>query len=275
MKMKRKHLANVLCIAVLLTAGISCSNNKEKTEAERKENDLWYKQQIEQDIASGRDLNLPLPEGRNQYTHLHEAALGDYIESAKMLISKGVNVDPRDRTDATPLHRAVQTGSVQIAKLLIENGANIEAKDKSGESPLFWAYHAPRNQKAIIQLLLDSGAKHEIQDKYGTTPFMMFASFGNTVAMAILLEKGVDVNHVNKTGYTALHLAAWDGHDKAVRILLENDAEVNLISETQKTPLDCALIPLEWKEASPWGKRKSVSLIKKHGGKKASELKTP
>ncbi|MBN2031239.1 hypothetical protein JW824_13475 [bacterium] len=68
---------------------------------------------------------------------------------------------------------------------------------------------------------------------------------------------------------------AWEGRSRAVKVLLENGANVNAISNYNKTPLDCALKPMEWKYASPLGKRKSVSLIKKYGGKKAVELKKP
>ena len=119
--------------------------------------DNWYKEQIQKDIDAGKNLNFPL--GRNQYTHLHEAALGDYIESAKLLIGKGVDVERRAGCKETPLHRAAQGGSLRVAKLLIENGANIEAEDKSRDTPLFWAISAEENQKEILDLLSQSSHK--------------------------------------------------------------------------------------------------------------------
>jgi ankyrin repeat protein len=263
---------NILILCVVITCipffGASCSNDKPQ---DRAVNDQWYKQKILNDIVEGRDINSPL--GRGQYTHLHEAALGDYIESAKLLISKGAYLDTRAGMQETPLHRAAQKGSIQVAQLLIQNGADVEARDESGESPLFFAVGSETNTLEMMSMLIEAGADINVRDKYGNTPIIKAGFTGNIVAINILLMNGADVNQVNNKQYSALHKAAWYGRHKAVKKLLEKGADVNSLSKYNETSLDCALKSMEAKEASAWGKRRSVSLIKKYGGKKASENK--
>jgi ankyrin repeat protein len=154
--MNKSNLRNFLlwlalvCIAIL---GSSCSKipPDDVSPEQAHKDDLWYKEKILQDIDVGRSLNWPID--AYKFTHLHEAAKGDYIESAKYLISKGVTIDPRAEGKDTPLHRAAQNGSLQVAKLLLENGANVEAKDISGSTPIFWAVSTEKNQKEILDLL--------------------------------------------------------------------------------------------------------------------------
>ena len=59
-----------------------------------------------------------------------------YIESLKLLLEKGANIEAMDKSGKTPLHYASVYGKIESLKLLLEKGANIEAMDQDGQTPL-------------------------------------------------------------------------------------------------------------------------------------------
>ena len=46
----------------------------------------------------------------------------------EVLLANGAKLDPRDRNGETPLHWAAYKGHARVARLLISRGANINAK---------------------------------------------------------------------------------------------------------------------------------------------------
>jgi ankyrin repeat protein len=47
-----------------------------------------------------------------------------YCEAVRLLLSKGVHVDPMDHR-GTPLHLAVSKDRVEVVKVLLEHGADV------------------------------------------------------------------------------------------------------------------------------------------------------
>ena len=80
-------------------------------------------------IERGADVDARNWLGR---TALHEAVLYKHIEIAKMLIENGADVDAKDKWERTALHAAAKEGTIEIAKILIEKGADVDAKDIDG-----------------------------------------------------------------------------------------------------------------------------------------------
>ena len=67
---------------------------------------------------------------------LHLAAGFNNIETAKLLLAKGANVDMQDQSGLFPLHNAVSFGHEEMAHLLITHGSNINATDNFSYTPL-------------------------------------------------------------------------------------------------------------------------------------------
>lgn len=68
---------------------------------------------------------------------------------------------------ATPLHYAAEAGNVESARLLLERGADLEAQDGDGHSPLHIA--AIMSHPKMVEFLIARGAKIDAKNKNGTT----------------------------------------------------------------------------------------------------------
>ena len=69
-------------------------------------------------------------------TYLHFAAGGGDIESAKLLLEKGLQINTVDDEGNTPLHMASTFGQGEMVRFLLDRGADIHAKTKRGHTPL-------------------------------------------------------------------------------------------------------------------------------------------
>ena len=106
-------------------------------------------------IDSGADLNL---NSRNKLyaTPLQGAAANNWVDLAKLYLSRGANVNCRSEEGGSPLHEAAGNGFVEFARLLIDNGANVNQRDDDGKTPLTIALKY--NKPEIAKLLREHGA---------------------------------------------------------------------------------------------------------------------
>ena len=77
------------------------------------------------------------------------------METARLLIGRGADVNARNKSGDTPLHTAAWRGNMEVAKLLLGEGALINAKDSQNRTPLDAAVKA--KYKAMIDLLRSYG----------------------------------------------------------------------------------------------------------------------
>ena len=72
-------------------------------------------------------------------TPLHLASLQGVLDAVQILIKHGADVNARNETNLTPLHGASLLGDVQIVQLLIDHGADVTTKDWNDQMPLHFA----------------------------------------------------------------------------------------------------------------------------------------
>ena len=143
---------------------------------------------------------------------------------------------------ADDLHEAVKRGDTRTVKNLLSKGSNVDLKDKNGQTPLILA--AELGYKEIVELLLANGADVNTRDSYGCSPLWLAASAGHRGVLELLLSKGADVNVMDNSGFTPLHEAAGGGHTEAVLLLLAKGSNVNVPAKNEKgwSPLHFAVL---------------------------------
>jgi ankyrin repeat protein len=177
-------------------------------------------------------------------TPLMYAARDGRIESARLLIQNGANLEATDPNGITPLLMAISNNQMETARFFVERGAQINVVDWYGRSPL-WSAVEVRNMDIdnatfvngvdrepvleFIKLLLDKGANPNVRtaetppirrfilpitgslewvDFVGMTPFLYAARAGDLTVMKLLLEHGADPKIPTFAGTTALMAAA-------------------------------------------------------------------
>ena len=111
-----------------------------------------------------------------------------YLDVARVLVELGAAVD---RTDAriTPLVKAVLGDQVEMARFLISKGADVNHVDGNGMTPLLYAASIDFGSPAMIDMLLAAGARTDMKTKEGKTALELAERYHHTHLIASLNGK--------------------------------------------------------------------------------------
>jgi ankyrin repeat protein len=177
-------------------------------------------------------------------TPLLYAARDGRIESAKILLAAGADIEHADANGITPLLMAITNDHVEMARYLIDQGASVKAVDWYGRTPL-WAAVETRNMDVdsstfengvdrapvleLMKVILGKGVDVNARTKEtppirrqmlhvtgdlswvdftGQTPFLRAALAADLDVMRLLLAHGADPKIPAFAGTTALMAAA-------------------------------------------------------------------
>ena len=190
----------------------------------------------------------PIPRGG--FTALMFAAREGDLESARIMLDAGVDINHGDVDKVAPLVAAIMNKQYTLAKFLVERGADVNIVDAGGRTALYAAIDIrnedwtampnrpledPLPSLEVVKAIIDRGAKLDVPltrpltvrsgmdfgDNTlgaGATPIMRAARAGDHTVMRLLLEKGVDPKQTTKDGTNALMFAAGIGYrDKNTR----------------------------------------------------------
>jgi ankyrin repeat protein len=193
---------------------------------------------------SDEDVDAPprnaTPDQWGGLTPLVFAARQGSIESARLLLAGGADVNQQTEYGWTPLLAAIHNRYYRFAMFLLENGADARLGNDGGWSPLYLATDnrnieggdyptrkADLDHLELIDALLAHGADvntrmrsstetrtiftHQWLHEEGATPLLRAAQSGDMTLVRRLLDRGADPKLATDDGTTALMVAAGIG----------------------------------------------------------------
>jgi ankyrin repeat protein len=220
---------------------------------------------------------------------LHYASCDGHKEIAELLITKGADVNAKDKHGrTTPLDSAIFARKTETADLLRKHGGKTGEELKAAGKPTETVAEAAKVEPvaeatqpepptakapdisiqeaakegniAAIKQHLAAGTDVNAKGRDGWTPLHNVARNGHKEIVELLIAKGAEVNAKDEDGWTPLHWAAVNGHEETVELLLANGSDVNAKDNDGETPLD-------------WADGEIANLLRKNGGKIGEELK--
>ena len=175
-----------------------------------------------------------------QLTPLIYAARANSIETVRVLLDAGADINQVTGYGWSPLLVATQNRFYQLGKYLMEKGANVNLANKGGWTPLYLATDnrnieggdypvrpTDLDDLEYIKLLLANGADvnarmidssetrtvftNQWLDERGATAFLRASQSGDLQLMKLLLEHGADPKITTNLNVTALQVAAGIG----------------------------------------------------------------
>ena len=190
----------------------------------------------------------PIPRGG--FTALMFTARDGDVESARIMLDAGVDINHGDVDNVTPLVTAIMNKQYTLSRFLIDRGADVNIADAGGRTALYamidvrnedWTAMPNRTTDdplptiEVVKALIDHGANLEVPLTRpltvrsgmdfgdttlgdGATPMMRAARAGDHEVIRLLLAKGANATLTTKDGSTALMFAAGIGYrDKNTR----------------------------------------------------------
>uniref|UniRef100_A0A0K6S7Z1 Uncharacterized protein n=1 Tax=Chromera velia CCMP2878 TaxID=1169474 RepID=A0A0K6S7Z1_9ALVE len=199
-----------------------------------------HKDLMELLLDSGADKNLADACGRDR-TLLIIAADMRRTDVAEFFLSKGVDVNARDRKSLTPLMVASDKGFVEIVELLLNRRADLHAKTPDGRTAFMLAVSSRRTE--VVSLLIARGANIHEMDKMRRTALYLAIEANQAEIVKILIDNGADVNAPSGFASSAPPLvhAATKGMAGAAEFLVKAGADINATDRDHRTALMLAV----------------------------------
>jgi ankyrin repeat protein len=213
---------------------------------------------------------VSVPAGLDEKWEWSPAGVQCRLDTVKLLLEQGLDVNDANVAGRTPLIEAVSWGRAEVAALLISKGAKVNAKDDVGQTALMKAVHGNMDGALkTVETLLASGADVNAKTADDLSALASAAYDGKTQIVALLLAKGANVNIKDGLGRTPLMLAiaAKMPGTKTItpaliQLLIDNKADLKAKNNDGETVLKFAK-----KYAAMYRDNSIVDLLIKAGAK--------
>ncbi|XP_032136390.1 ankyrin repeat domain-containing protein 55 [Sapajus apella] len=175
-------------------------------------------------------------------TMVYQAASNGDVNALTAVIREDPSIlECCDSEGCTPLMHAVSGRQVDTVKLLLKMGANINMQDAYGRTSLCLATYLGWLEGCVS--LLRNGAKHNIPDKNGRLPLHAATAEPDVRLLTVLLQQSnlSEINHQDNEGMTPLHWAAFHNQLQHTQMLLKKGADPTLVDKDFKTALHWAV----------------------------------
>nr|CAB3493698.1 unnamed protein product [Digitaria exilis] len=191
----------------------------------------------------GFDVDVPANDGSGK-TPLACSVSCDKVVAVRYLLHKGADLNKQDVMGFAPLHYAAKRGYDGIARLLLSKGANVDMISSEG-TPLHVA--AAHGRFRVMQVLLEHHADPDRVSPDLCTPMAevlcvaleKVAESTCLKCIKLLVKAGADLNSMNPD--TPLVIATSKGLSSCVDYLLEVGADANIpAKDGGKKPIEIA-----------------------------------
>jgi uncharacterized protein len=250
-------------------------------------------------VFVGRNRQPP-PKDGGALTPLVYAVRANDLDSVKVLLAAGADVNQTTGYGWSPLLVATQNRYYKLGAYLLDHGADVNLANKGAWAPLYLATDnrniesgdypvrkGDMDHLEFIKLLLDKGANvnarmkdstetrtvftNQWLDENGATPFLRASQSGDIVLMKLLLAHGADPKIATTLNVTALQVAAGIGWVEGITYEWSEDSTL----EAVKMLLDLGLDPNAQADtgrtalhgAAHKGRPAVVQLLVDHGAK--------
>ncbi|KAF9767346.1 hypothetical protein IL306_000105 [Fusarium sp. DS 682] len=141
---------------------------------------------------------------------LHSAARSGTVESIKLLVDNGANLQELNSYNNTPLHVAAAFGSLEVVKCLLEYGARPDALNESDCNPLMVACSHTRWE--VMETLMQYSKSSMETDSAERSLLHILIQYTDTEhatpnerIFGWCLNREVDLHRVNALGWSAIH----------------------------------------------------------------------
>jgi ankyrin repeat protein len=151
-------------------------------------------------------------------TPLMLAAIGNKVETARVLLENGASRDVADHHDLTALAYAAREGHIEFVRLLIEKGVNL---NRTGEKALEQA--ELRGQSEMVEILVKALNPRSPKKDDVSEELLAAVNRGSYEQVKALIEKGANVNYTNSWGARPI---LWvKTNVEIARLLIERGAD--------------------------------------------------
>jgi ankyrin repeat protein len=161
---------------------------------------------------------------------------GRTIETIRLMIDHGADINAKDPDGLSPYRTAVRHGLNEVAELLREHGASNEDISPVEE----WLGGCLSGDEDAIGKALESDPNVERTAREQYTLMLDYAAVrGNSQAVRRFLDAGIDIRSED-CGET-LHGPCWFGHLETAKVLINRGAPLESVNSYGGTPLGAAI----------------------------------
>lgn len=164
----------------------------------------------------------------------------------RLLIEKGFKINDHKKCKLTALHQAIYYNwNIDTIKLLLELGANVNAKDEDGITPLHIAASLEGDNKELINLLIDHDADINAKTVMcGHNTLHVATKCNNIEIIKVLLERGVNIESTDNNQFTPLLIAITNFYQRVesssidvIKYLISKNANIAAMDINGQTGL--------------------------------------
>ena len=208
---------------------------------------VYYRDPSGPDNFGPNDVHPDPASSRGGFTALMFAARQGDIDSARLLLEAGADINYSSPEHGSALGIAAASSQEEFARFLVERGADPNATDRWGFAPLHYAlrdgitaigmsreriptdsYWLRPSMPGLVESLLDHGADPNVRVE-GGFPAFDYPPFGRTT--------GNSMPRIRQPGATPFLLAAASLDARLMQLLIDHGADPMLTTNEGTTPL--------------------------------------